>query len=300
MKENTEISERIGLIIDYLDVSKNDFAKSLGYNRSQAIYDIVNGKAKPSYDFFSKFMDSEYSETFNLDWIVTGKGEFLKRKVEDSLYNDSITKSITFSDKTKSTENVILDNMNQVEGPYYGKMPQVVTVDKQGNDNVVLVPVKAQAGYLTGFGDPTYIKKLPTYNLPNIKNGTFRMFQVNGHSMHPTLHDKSYVVGEWVENWVKDIKDNRLYIVVAESDNAEGVLIKRVLNRLKKYGNLYLKPDNRKEYYNITLQPDEIKEVWEVKLYLGWELPDPAVLYDRVSDLEADIEYLKDKLKGKN
>lgn len=231
------------------------------------------------------------------EFLLTGDISLLKRNMQNLLHKESVTNSVTFSEETKNVKNVTLSEPTQ---EYAGKMPQVVTVDKQGNDNVVLVPVKAQAGYLTGFGDPTYIKKLPTYNLPNIKNGTFRMFQVNGHSMHPTLHDKSYVVGEWVENWVKDIKDNRLYIVVAESDNAEGVLIKRVLNRLKKYGNLYLKPDNRKGYYNITLQPDEIKEVWEVKLYLGWELPDPAVLYDRVSDLEADIEYLKDKLKGKN
>ncbi|MBS7334226.1 MAG: helix-turn-helix domain-containing protein [Weeksellaceae bacterium] len=234
------------------------------------------------------------------EFLLTGDISLLKRNMQNLLHKESVTNSVTFSEETKNVKNVTLDKVNEEEAPYYGKMPQVVTVDKQGNDNVVLVPVKAHAGYLTGFGDPTYIKKLPTYNLPNIKNGTFRMFQVNGHSMHPTLHDKSYVVGEWVENWVKDIKDNRLYIVVAESDNAEGVLIKRVLNRLKKYGNLYLKPDNRKEYYNITLQPDEIKEVWEVKLYIGWELPDPAVLYDRVCDLEADIEYLKDKLKGKN
>lgn len=51
MKENTDISERISQMLDYLDVTRNVFAKSLGYNRSQSIYDIINGKSKPSFDF---------------------------------------------------------------------------------------------------------------------------------------------------------------------------------------------------------------------------------------------------------
>lgn len=285
----TTINERIKMLVDYFsDGNNSKFATDIGINEANIRNYIA--KTEPKFSALEKIVKKF---EINYEWLLTGKGQMLKENSEKK----TLTKTLTFSEETKNAKNV---RVYEPTGEYAGKMPQVVTVDKQGNDNVVLVPVKAQAGYLTGFGDPTYIKKLPTYNLPNIKNGTFRMFQVNGHSMHPTLHDKSYVVGEWVENWVKDIKDNRLYIVVAESDNAEGVLIKRVLNRLKKYGNLYLKPDNRKEYYNITLQPDEIKEVWEVKLYLGWELPDPAVLYDRVCDLEADIEYLKDKLKGKN
>ncbi|QTV06025.1 LexA family transcriptional regulator [Faecalibacter bovis] len=289
----TTINERIKLLVEYYSGGNNSkFANELDISEANVRNYI--SKTEPKFSVLEKIA-KKFEISF--EWLLLGEGEMHKPKMQDSLHNENVRKSVSFLEETKNTNNLTLLEPIQ---EYVCKMPQVVTVDKQGNDNVVLVPVKAQAGYLTGFGDPTYIKKLPTYNLPNIKNGTFRMFQVNGHSMHPTLHDKSYVVGEWVENWVKDIKDNRLYIVVAESDNAEGVLIKRVLNRLKKYGNLYLKPDNRKEYYNITLQPDEIKEVWEVKLYLGWELPDPAILYDRVCDLEADIEYLKDKLKGKN
>src|SRR5690606_2870663 len=114
-------------------------------------------------------------------------------------------------------------------------------------DNVVLVPVKAAAGYLRGYGDPEFIQTLPTYSLPELRNCTFRMFQVKGHSMFPTLHDSSYVVGQWVENWTKDIKDNRIYVIVAQSSTDEGILVNRVLNRLKKYGNLYLKSDNKHE-----------------------------------------------------
>ena len=59
--ETTSISERILQLIDFLKISRNAFAKKLGYSRSQVIYDIVNNKAKPSFEFFEKFLNSEYS-----------------------------------------------------------------------------------------------------------------------------------------------------------------------------------------------------------------------------------------------
>lgn len=78
MKNNTSISERVVQMIDYLGVNTNDFANKLGYNRSQALYDITNGKSKPSFDFFDRLSNSEFSEIFSLDWIITGKGDMLK------------------------------------------------------------------------------------------------------------------------------------------------------------------------------------------------------------------------------
>jgi len=80
MKKNTDISERINQLLDFLSISKNEFAKKLGYNRSQTVYDIVNGKAKPSFDFFNKLFNSEYSDIVSPEWLLTGKGEMLKGK----------------------------------------------------------------------------------------------------------------------------------------------------------------------------------------------------------------------------
>ena len=79
----------------------------------------------------------------------------------------------------------------------------------------------------------------------------------------------------------------------------EGILVKRALNRIEKYGNVLLKSDNR-IYGTKTFTPEEIKEVWEVKLYLSFNIPDPATIYDRMNDLEADIFELREQLKRKN
>ena len=76
--KNTDISARIAEILDYINESKNSFALKLGYERAQTVYDIINGKSAPSYDFFKKFQFSEYSEIINIDWLLTGRGSMLK------------------------------------------------------------------------------------------------------------------------------------------------------------------------------------------------------------------------------
>jgi len=80
MGKNTEISERIKKLIEFWGINRNSFAKSLGYERSQAVYDIMNGKAKPSFDFFDRLLNSEYSDKVNIDWLISGKGEMIKKK----------------------------------------------------------------------------------------------------------------------------------------------------------------------------------------------------------------------------
>lgn len=268
--------------------SDSDFADFLGIKRQT----LSSWHSRNTFD-----IELLYAKCVNVDgnFLLTGQGYIEKPKVKDMSQFENVTKTVTFSDKTKSKENVSL-LVNDSPEDLYNKIPKVVTVDSVGKDNVVLVPAKAAAGYLLGYGDAGFVQTLPTFSLPNIQNGTFRMFQVSGHSMYPTISDGCYVVGEWVENLVKDVKDNRVYIIVCD----DGILVKRVLNRLKKYNNLYLKSDNRKEYPNISLEPHQIKEVWAVKMHLSFELPDPTVLYDRVGDLEAEIDHIKSLLKVKN
>lgn len=182
--------------------------------------------------------------------------------------------------------------MAKEEKPEYQKstLPDVITVDNQGNENILMVPVPAQAGYLAGYDEPEFLQSLPSYRLPKLSNGTFRMFEVQGHSMYPTIHSGAIAVGEWCENWVEDIKDNNIYIIVSKED---GVVIKRVLNRLEKYGNLFLKSDNRSEFPSYPVKTEDIVEIWTLKTAFIFDFQDPADMYDRVNDLEAEMLQLK-------
>lgn len=78
MEKNTGISERVSQLIDFLGINANEFAKKLGYKRSQTIYDILTGKSAPSFDFFYRLLNTEYSEFLNLEWLIAEKGSITK------------------------------------------------------------------------------------------------------------------------------------------------------------------------------------------------------------------------------
>ena len=200
--------------------------------------------------------------------------------------------------RTSEKAKMIIDKTKVLnEASVRTNVPKVVTVDTEGNENILMVPIPAQAGYLNGIGDPEYLESLPSYRLPRLNNGTFRMFEVKGHSMFPTIHAGAIAVGEFCESWKGDIKDNKIYIVITKED---GIVIKRVLNRLEKYGNLFLKSDNRKEYPSYPVKIEDIVEVWELKTAFIFDFQDPADLYDRVSDMEVELLHMKALLPSKN
>jgi putative phage repressor len=211
----------------------------------------------------------------NLEWLITGKGEMYKPSLPVA--------TITEVPKVEVIKPI------RVEGR--DLMPKVVVVDEEDNERIPLVPVYAQAGYLTGYDDCTYIEKLPTYSLPNMDNGTYRIFQVSGLSMYPTLQDGSYVVGKFVDNW-QHITSNRVYVVVTQYD---GVIVKRVVNGIKKYGTLYCKSDNR-DYPHISVHLQDVKELWECKMHLSFEFLDPVTNYQKIAALEADVAHLKEEI----
>lgn len=132
-----------------------------------------------------------------------------------------------------------------------------VMVDPEGNDQIELVPLKAQAGYLNGYADPEFISELPRMQLPFMPVGKHRAFPIRGDSM-PPLREGSYVVGKFIER-LDQIRDGRTYILLTRTD---GVVYKRVINLLKKEKCLELHSDNR-EYSPYRVKAEDILEVWE-------------------------------------
>lgn len=93
-EKNAEISARISKILEKEGLTPNNFAQKLGYSRSQTIYDIINCKSAPSYDFFNRFAISEFSETYNLNWLLTGRGNMSKGKSEKNAENSKISSDL--------------------------------------------------------------------------------------------------------------------------------------------------------------------------------------------------------------
>lgn len=172
-----------------------------------------------------------------------------------------------------------------------------VTVDKSGRELMSFVPVRAQAGYMKGYGDPHFIETLPAFSLPTFTEGSYRMFQVDGSSMLQMggggLHDGDIVIAQYLEDFFT-IRDNRVYVVVCD----EGVVVKRCLNRLKSDDQvLILKSDNKSgDYPDMVLHASEIREVWELKAFLSRQLSFATDLWEVISELQAQQALLTQKL----
>lgn len=141
-----------------------------------------------------------------------------------------------------------------------------ITVDREGEETVVLVPQKAAAGYLNGYSDPEYIEKLPYIGLPMLKNGTFRAFEISGDSMLP-IQPGSIVIGKYLDG-PGQIKDNKTYVIVSET---EGIVYKRVE---KSKDALMLISDNT-VYASYQIHYKDILEIWEAKVYISSSFPEP-------------------------
>lgn len=170
-----------------------------------------------------------------------------------------------------------------------------ISLDKDDNEGVELVPQKASAGYTNGYGDPEYLEELPKLYLPMLSGGTHRAFELQGDSMLP-LTPGTIVVGGYIDNW-NHIKTGETYVIVSDS---EGVVYKRVINKISKEGVLTLCSDNT-VYDNYDIVVSDVKEVWEAKMYISKDFPEVQEkvsvndLAKTVLELQTEVLKLKSK-----
>jgi transcriptional regulator with XRE-family HTH domain len=145
-----------------------------------------------------------------------------------------------------------------------------ISVDKEDNENIEMVPLKASAGYLNGYADVEYVAKLPKLYLPMFKQGTYRGFEINGDSMLP-LVSGTVIIGEYVENW-SDVKGGDTYVVISKSD---GVVYKRIGGKFKENKKLKLISDNP-VYEPYEINAEDVLEIWKAKAYISTHMPMPT------------------------
>lgn len=169
-----------------------------------------------------------------------------------------------------------------------------VHIDPASNtERASLVPIKAAAGYLNGYGDVEFIEQLPVFSLPYAEVGdhkTYRIFQVSGDSMLP-VKPGSYVIGSYVLDW-NDVKNDQCYIVVSRS---EGIVYKRLLNNLRD-GHFTLKSDNP-SYEPIQIEAGEVLELWKAEGLTTFELPEPSSIPAQLEQSLKEIQQRLDALK---
>lgn len=168
--------------------------------------------------------------------------------------------------------------------------PKVVTMDAQERENMIMVPIKASAGYANNMQDTDWYQELPAFQipLPQYKEGSFRAFQVRGDSMLPVLQPGEWVMGKAVES-IRQANDNRIHVVVT----ADTVVVKK-LRKSEIQNQVNLISLNR-DYPVIEQSIDTIRELWEVNSKLSFDL-DAHEGEEAMISLKQGLDSLRDEI----
>jgi transcriptional regulator with XRE-family HTH domain len=251
-------------------MTQQQLAEKLGVERGA----VANYESKGKLPHLETLMKIADLFQVSLDYLV-GRVE------EDARHSAKEGHSLVLAGKNAG------EVAEAAEAYYSGKQLKIlpIAVDKDDVERITLVPLRAAAGYLSRYQEAEYIQELPTFNLPNFNDGTYRAFEVEGDSMKPTIHPRDIVVCKYLENWYH-IKDNHVYTVLGAG--GIGIVVKRLLNRIKTENKVLLRSDN--DFYpEFELSLEDIHEVWEVKGTISTNLEPPYYLESRFRELRDNM-----------
>ena len=239
---------RLVVLRDLLSLSQQEFASRIGITQG-ALSQLESQKSKLSLDSLLKI-----NRVFGVDcnWLVTGEGEIF--------YQPS------------GSEPQSMDNGYQISREGY----------------IPLIRGEAHAGYIENYLDEKYLDTLEVYKIPGYETGGYRLFEVEGDSMTPSIYPGEIVVCERLPDTLS-IENGALCIVVAE----EGIVAKRTYVYEEDRNMLILKSDNT-DYKTYSIPMDSVREVWRVRAKITNVFVQPQVVdSSKLRELEADIMTLK-------
>lgn len=254
MKSTTFAKSRITVLRELLNLSQKEFADNVGITQG-ALSQLESGKSKLSLDSIQKI-----SLAFKADcnWLVNGKG------------------NIFMKSSTKKKEAV---------------RHSVRTIDLNESTLIPLILEEAHAGYIKGCRDSEYLSTLDVYKIPGYETGNYRLFEINGDSMVPTIYPREIVVSEFIEDW-DTLENGSLCIIITE----EGIVAKRAYFYEEDRNILILKSDNS-QFKTYSVNMDEVIEIWKVQAKItNVFVKDHLMDAKKMESLESDIQMLKDQM----
>ena len=216
-----------------------------------ALSQIERDKSQASFETIRKISD-EFN--VNCNWLINGAGEVLL-------------------DKPQS---------NQDRGFFKS------TTEKA---YIPLIKEEAHAGYISGYNDKEYFKQLDVYQIPGFEKGEYRLFEIIGDSMVPTLNPGEIVVCEFITDQEK-VENSTLCVVISK----DGIVAKRIFQYPDQKGYFILKSDNS-NYKTQSLRKSKVLEAWTIKAKITSLLSNGnTVDTKRIEKLEADLDQLRSKV----
>jgi transcriptional regulator with XRE-family HTH domain len=193
-----------------------------------------------------------------------------------------------------SLDDLLRKELGAMGDSYLAKRRQLKMGGESERNLIHFVPVKAAAGYLTGYADNEFIDELNTFTLPMLSGGHYRAFEIIGDSMLPTPSG-SIIVGEKVDN-LDEVKNNMAYIVVSRN---EGIVYKRIVKSNRAKNKLTLVSDNP-NYQPYQVNTEDIVELWMAQSVISkvttqqrWDVNTLASL---VNNLQDQVSTIKKKM----
>ena len=225
-----EAWERVELIIEKEGLNKNSFSKAIGISNNVTITRIINEHRTPSRATCEKIVSA--FPAYNLEWLLTGEGNMLTDAPSQTYHSNARP------------------------------------VDDLSYMNVPVIHIKAQCGYLAGYGDTEYIDTLPTMPVIVDKtyHGKYRIFEAEGDSMDDNsrlaICDGDKVLAREVRRdlWLPKLHINDWYFVIVH--RTKGISIKQITAQDDK-GNITCHSLN--ELFNdYTVNLDDVVEIYNV------------------------------------
>lgn len=171
-------------------------------------------------------------------------------------------------------------------------VPKVVSVSPNGTENILLVNVKAAAGYPHNLNDTSWYEELPAFfiPLPEFRNASFRGFQIEGDSMEPLFKTGEWVLGKSV-NRIQELSPDSICILVLHST----IVLKKVSPDLKtrKATCVSLNPS----YPPFSVDLTDIQEIWQVNSRLSFDLTPTTSAPNEISELQNEVHALRKEMK---
>lgn len=262
-----DIFSRIKKFIDFLEISNNEFGRTIGCSSAQ-ITQMLTHKKNFGIDKLLNIISSYPS--LNPNWLLTGEGSMLR---------------------TQKKEPVVIEHKSSIE-----LIPST-------DDNTVTVPIVeiSVAAGTTGYCNSDYMEVVDGIKMPASmlhRNSQYYCIRVKGDSMAPTILDSSYVIVRLLERseW-ENIRDQHVYVI---SDREGRAYLKRLKNRFREHGFVTCMSDNpdKANYGNFNIWEEEINSILYAEFYISAKMPNiHETYYKEVGELRDDMDVLKEQMK---
>lgn len=138
-KDTRKYNSHLDDLINYLKLNPKSFANSLGFDRTDRIYNVLKGANGVSTDL-AKIITERYTDV-NYEWLISGKGSMLNKQ---QLQVKGVTKTDTtnfeklpIEEKLNSIYDLLInsstDSSNSVESLIHGLVSKDAHQDKYIN-----------------------------------------------------------------------------------------------------------------------------------------------------------------------